>query len=148
VDKGEEKALSDIEKYGCHILHVLEEGEYPRFSYSIGIQKNTGKPELIVTGLKKELAHNIINEYNRRVREGEVFLPDEYYDGFIEGFDVTFKEVEKKHYEEYFGWARWLYKGDNFKVLQFIYPSTSGIWPWNSEAPEDFTWFIPNLYAN
>lgn len=29
MDKGEEKALNDIEEYGCHILHVMEEGEYP-----------------------------------------------------------------------------------------------------------------------
>lgn len=44
MDQYEEKALKDIEEYGCHILHVMEEDEYPRFTYSIGIQKNTGQP--------------------------------------------------------------------------------------------------------
>jgi hypothetical protein len=148
MDKAEEKALKDIEEYGCHILHVMEEGEYPRFSYSIGIEKNTGQPELIITGLKRELAHWMTNEYNNRVKTGEVFKPNKYYQGFLNNFDITFKEVEKKHYSEYVGWAKWLYKGENFKVLQLIYPSTSGIWPWEPEAPEDFTWFIPKLYAN
>lgn len=148
MDKGEEKALNDIEEYGCHILHVFEEGEYPRFTYSIGIEKNTGQPELVVTGLKRELAHWIINEYNNRVKAGEVFEQNKYYQDFLEGFEVTFKEVEKKHYPEYFGWGNWLYKGDNFQVLQLIYPDKSGVWPWDVDASEDFAWFIPRLYAN
>ena len=148
MDKGEEKALDDIDKYGCHILHVIEEGEYPRFSYSIGIEKKTSQPEIIITGLKQELAHWMINEYNNRVKAGEVFEPNKYYSGFLDNFDVTFKEVEKQHYPEYFGWARWFYKGDEFTVLQLIYPSTSGVWPWEPEATDDFTWFIPRLYAN
>ena len=148
MDKSEERALKDIEEFGCHILHVMEEDEYPRFSYSIGIEKSAGQPELIITGLKQDLAHWIINEYNNRIKAGEKFIPGEFYAGFVGNFDVTFKEVEEKHYKEYFGWGRWLYKGNNFKALQLIYPSTSGIWPWEKEAPTDFTWFIPRLYAN
>ena len=147
VDKSEEKALSDIEEYGCHILHVMEESDYPGFTYSIGIERKTGQPEIIVTGLKQEIAHWMINEYNNRIKSGEIFEPDKFYEGFLEGFQVTFKAVEKKHYSEYFGWAKWLYEGDNFRVLQLIYPSTSGLWPWDQSAPEDFTWFIPRLYA-
>ena len=147
MDADEQTALDNIAKHGCHILHILEEGDYPRFTYSIGIQRQTGQPELIVTGLKRELAIWVVNEYSRRVAEGEVFRPDELYDGFIGNFQVTFKEVEKQHYREYFGWARWLYRGDDFRVLQLIYPSTSGVWPWDANATEDYKWFLPKLYA-
>ncbi len=148
MDKNEERALSDIKEYGCHIIHIMEEDQYPRFSYSIGIEKNTNQPEIIITGLNHEIAHWLINEYNNRVKSGVVFEANKYYSGFLDEFEVTFKEVEKKHYQEYFGWAKWLYKGDSFKVLQLIYPSTSGVWPWDSGAPEDYTWFIPQLYEN
>ena len=148
MDKAEEKALQDIEEHGCHVLHVMEEDEYPEFTYSIGIEQSTGQPEIIVTGLGKDIAHWMVNEYSNRVKNGESFKPGEYYSDFLEGFDVTFKEVEKKHYPEYFGWVKWLYKSDDFKVLQLIYPSTSGLWPWDENAPEEFTWFIPRLYAN
>ena len=106
MDPGEKKALEDIEKYGCHILHILEESDLPRFTYSIGIEKSTGQPELIVTGLKRDLGHWMINEYNARVRDGETFEQDGFYGGFLEDFQVTFKLVEKKHYDEYFGWAK------------------------------------------
>jgi len=144
-EAGEEKALADIQKYGCHILHVMEDGSGPRFSYSIGIEQSSGQPELIVTGLKRELAHSIINEYNDRVRAGEVFEADTPYSGFIGNFDVMFRPVLKEHYEEYFGWGRWLYEGDDFRVLQLIWPSTKGVWPWDKDAPTDYTYFIPLL---
>ena len=148
MDKHEAKALDDIESYGCHIIHVMEDESLPRFSYSIGIEQCTGQPELIVTGLDQELAHWLINEYNRRVKSGETFKPDQFYSGFLDKFDVTFKKVQQQFYPTYFGWAHWLYKGDSFRALQLIYPSTKGMWPWDSNASDDFTWFIPQLYLS
>ena len=148
MDQYEEKALSDIEEYGCHVLSVMEEAEYPGFTYSIGIEKKTKQPEVIITGLKQEIAHWMVNEYNNRVKAGEVFEAGKFYPDFLEGFDVTFKEVEKKHYTEYFGWGRWLYNGNDFRVLQLVYPTTAGIWPWEANASEDYKWYIPKLYAN
>ena len=145
MDEYEQKAIDDIDKFGCHILHVMEDDENPRFTYSIGIEKNTQNPDLIIIGLKNEIAQWMINEYNNRVKNGEVFEPSKYYDGFLDGFEVTFIDVLKKHYKEYFGWGLWYNKGYNFRMLQMVYPSTLGIWPWDKEAPEDFTWFQPLL---
>ena len=145
MDPDEEKALDDIEKYGCHVIHVLEEDDLPPFAYSVGIQKTSGAPEVIVVGLKQEMAHFVVNEYNIRVREGEAFEPNRPYSGFIEGFDVLFKEVHKSNYKEYLGWDRWLYKGDNFSTMQMIYPTTDGIWPWDADADEWFKNQQPQL---
>ena len=148
MEQFEKKALKDIAEYGCHMLHVLEEDNYPSFTYSIGIEKTSHQPEVIITGLKQEIALWMVNEYNSRVKSGEIFEPGKLYAGFLDSFKVTFKEVEKKHYSEYFGWGHWYYKGNDFRVLQLIYPSTSGVWPWDKAAPEDFIWYVPKLYAN
>ncbi len=145
MDEYEQKAIDDIDEFGCHILHVMEEDENPGFTYSIGIEKNTKKPDVIITGLKNEVAQWIINEYNKRVKNGETFEPSKYYRGFLDGFDITFIEVSKKHYKEYLGWGLWYNKGPSFKMLQMVYPSTLGLWPWDKEAPEDFTWLQPLL---
>ena len=144
-EKGNDKALADIEEHGCHILHVMEDDAGPGFSYSIGIEKTSSQPELVVTGLKRDLAHWIINEYKDRVRAGERFEPDNPYSGFLGDFDVLFRPVLKEHYEEYFGWGRWLYEGDDFRVYQLIWPSTKGLWPWDPNAPDDYTYFVPLL---
>jgi hypothetical protein len=138
MDTKEQKALDDIEKYGCHVLQVMAEGELPPFSYSIGITKKLGKPEIIVVGLKEPIAGFVINEYNKRLRAGEEFLPGRFYTGFLEGFECTFDKVHPKHYREFFGWGIWLYKGMDFEVIQLIYPTTEGIWPWSQDAAEEF----------
>ena len=148
MDESEKKVIEDIEEYGCHIVHVFEEGDYPRFTYSIGIEKKTKQPDIIITGLKRELAHWVINEYNRRVKAGEKFEINKFYSEFLDGFDITFRPVAKKNYGNYLGWAIWYYAGEDFNVFQLVFPSTKGIWPWDKEASEDFKWFQPLLNAN
>ena len=148
MDKYEQKAIDDIEKYGCHILHVMEENDFPNFSYSIGIEGKIKNPDIIIVGLNKDISHWIINEYNNRLNKGETFEPKEYYDDFLEGFKITFIDVNKKHYKEYFGWGSWYYKGDSFKMVQLIYPTTSNIWPWDKNAPNDFSQNQPLLNAS
>jgi len=148
MDSSEEKALNNIEKYGCHILHVMEGDDHPNFSYSIGIEKTSQQPEIIVTGIDRDAAHGIINEYNSLVRSGREFSKDTLYDDFLEGYESQFKLVSKAYFKEYFGWASWLYKGDDYRVFQFVFPSKSGMWPWEENAPTEYTWFLPKLYEN
>jgi hypothetical protein len=134
MDPGEKKALADIKKYGCHVIHVLEDEDGPPFSYSVGVQKASGAPEVIVIGLKQPIAHFVVNEYNSRVRAGERFLAGSQYEGFLEGFKVQFEVVASRHFDDYLGWNKWLYGGKNFEVFQIIYPTTDGVWPWQPTA--------------
>lgn len=130
----EQKALDDVAQHGCHILHVVGEGDLPPFSYSIGIHRTCKAPELILVGLEQPISHWIVNEYSRRVQQGERFLVGAHVAGFLEGFEVTFREVHKSHYREYLGWGRWFYESEDFPVLQMIWPTTEGTWPWDANA--------------
>jgi len=145
IDPGEAKALADIERYGGHIIHVAGEGELSPFSYSVGIFRSSRNPEVVVIGLKQNLAHFVLNEYNRRSKAGEIFVPGTLYAEFIEGFEVTFEKVEPRFYAEYSGWNLWHYDGPNFEVLQLVYPTTGGVWPWQSSATDWFRSWQPIL---
>lgn len=141
----DQKALNDIDEFGCHVLNVMEgEGE-PSFSYSIGINKKQQKHDVVIIGLKSKLAHSMINNYKNRLLEGEEFEPGKFYSDFIEGFEVCFVNVNKKHYDEYFGWGLWLHNGSDFNVLQLVWPTTNGLWPWNEEASDFYKWAQPIL---
>ena len=148
MDDEDAAVLADIARYGCHVIHVLEEGGLPPFSYSVGITRASSAPEVIVIGLARKLAHFIVNEYNARVRQGEAFKPGGYYAGFIGGFDVTFERVDRRHYDDHFGWNLHLYGGDGFDVLQLVYPTTSSVWPWEPGAPASFKAWQPLLTAS
>jgi len=145
MDPGEQKALRDIEQYGCHVIHVLAEGDLPPFSYSVGIEQTSGVAELIVIGLKQELAHSIVNTYNNRVRDGKQFEIGRTYPGFVGGFECEIRAVDPSHYHDYLGWCRWLYRGNNFKAVQLVYPDTKGVWPWEAGASVWFRQWQPLL---
>lgn len=142
---GDERTRNDIAKYGCTVIQVMAEGELPPFAYSIGIAQQTGAPEVVVIGLKQPISQFVVNEYNNRVRRGERFECGKPYTGFLEAFDVFFEEVPLAVYEDYFGQNIDFYGGTNFKVLQLIYPTTKGKWPWASDAPESFRQWQPIL---
>lgn len=138
MDTKDQQALDNIARYGCHIIHVLAEADLPPFTYSVGIQKTCGAPEIVVVGLAQSLAGTIINEYCTRVRKGGALAYGQFYSGFIEGFDCFLARASAHHYSEYFGWNLWLYQDSAFEVAQLIYPSTQGVWPWEAEASEGF----------
>ena len=142
---GDERTRDDIAKHGCTVMHVMEEGESPPFSYSIGITQETGAPEIVVIGLKQPMAHFIVNEYNRRVRSSERLEVGKFYSEFIEGFEVFVEEVPLSAYDDYFGQAIDFYGGRAFKVIQIIYPTTKGIWPWAQDASKSFQVWQPIL---
>jgi hypothetical protein len=144
-DEQNAKALNDVDTYGCHVLKVGGDETGPQFAYSIGIEATSRQPDLIVVGLDLDLGHWIINEYNRRVREGETFGPNVSYEGFLDGFPVLFSPMLKKHYAEHLGWGLWFYRGDNFRVLQLVYPDTSGRWPWSKGATAGYRRQMPLL---
>lgn len=147
-EASEWKALADIEEHGLHIIHVREEGELPPFSYSIGIGKSLGMPELIVIGLHAEVAHAAINECYRQMKNGAVLAPGTRVRDLLGGgFECVIGEVPPARLRDYMGWARWLYDGDDFRAWQIVYPSTAGVFPWEAEAPQGFRTWQPLLAA-
>jgi len=147
VSSFDQKVIEDIEKYGCHVVSVLEyeEDDIPTFTYSVGIYETTEKPELIVMGLKHSLAQSMVNRYNRRLKDGEIFEIGKYYSGFISGFDVCFIEVDDEYFEEFPLGCVSHYDNKEFKLLQLIWPSTNGVWPWDEDAPDFYQWSQPLL---
>ena len=145
-DKHEEKALADIQQYGLHIMNVLEEGELPNFTYSIGLWHTYQHPEIIIIGLKHEISKWILNEIGRRISEqDDTFESGKNYDGLLEGFDCRFFDVPKGYYKEYVGWDIWLYGSADFPLRQCVWPSTNGHFPWEDGASEWFQGWQPVL---
>ena len=145
-DEFEEKAISDINEYGLHILNVMEEGDLPGFSYSVGLWHTYKHPEILIIGLKNELAMWILNEIAGRIKKDrEKFQPQKRYDGFIENHECEFITVSQKHYKEYVGWNLWLNKGGDFPLMQCVWPTTDGIFPNEENAPDWFKDWQPVL---
>jgi len=145
-DKFEEKAISDINEYGLHIINVMEDEDLPGFSYSVGLWHTYKHPEILIIGLKNELAMWILNEIAHRNKNGlEQLQPQHHYDGFIENHQCKFFTIPQHHYKNYVGWNLWLYNGDDFPLLQCVWPTTDGVFPYEEDAPDWFKKWQPVL---
>jgi len=145
LDEGDKRVLSDIEQYGAHIVHVLAEGDAPGFGFSIGLFHNFKHPEIVVIGLQQELIHSIINDVLEEIKKGKRYEAYTYSPDILEGFECYFTPVELQHYKAYLGYAHWFYKGDDFPVLQCIYPTVKGIYPWQDAWPQKLKTVQPIL---
>ena len=146
-DESETKAIADIHQHGVHILNVFDpEGRDPKFNYSVGLWHSYKHPEILLYGLDADISTQLINDIAAKCRNGDplpthgVVSPE-----YVQSFDVQFVEVPKSEYKEHFGWARWLYQGDEFPVLQMVFPDKNGNWPWSDDASDAFKWFQPVL---
>jgi hypothetical protein len=130
------KLISDVEDHGWHVAIIAEDDEGPGFAFSIGLYRNFGHPEIVIFGLGIETMHAMINLIGEEVREGRRFGVGESVSGIIEGFDVQFREVALEYYSEYLGTASWFYKGENYPVLQCVWPDKRNRFPWNEDFPD------------
>lgn len=143
-----DKAHNDIEKNGCHIIHDEGNESRPPMTYSIGIAKTEKRPDIIITGMEKDTAHFLINEYLYRIKDGEVFEAGVFYKEFLEDIDITYKIVDPQFYNSHAPYTKWFYKHDDFTMLHFIWPDIDGTWPWDKTASKDYRWLMPKLYKD
>jgi hypothetical protein len=145
MDKGDKKFLSDINQYGWHVIKVMEDEKGPGFTYSVGLFKTYNHPEILIVGLKPDLAHILINNIGEDIKSGKTYKSGIFYDDIIENYKCLMITVTQDNYRDYVGFGYWYYKNYNFPLLQCIYPTLKGIYPWESDWPEDIKELQPVL---
>jgi len=133
LEPDEVKLLDDIEKYGCHIIQVREAGGHPGWSYTIGLGDILGCPELIVIGLKGNVALSLLNDCADRLQQGLRLESGSRAQGLLANVECEFRVIEKRWLKQTMGYARWFYGGDDFSALQCVYPDLGSRFPWDDE---------------
>lgn len=111
------------------------------FSYSIGLTKTFGWPELICFGLSTETRRNMINDAVEECRQKEL-TPEAGFrlSKVLDGYDTLLTDGSSIP-ESYFGSAEWFAKQSGINVpisrLQLLWPDTNGYFPGDSQCSED-----------
>ncbi|MBK8110785.1 MAG: DUF4262 domain-containing protein [Saprospiraceae bacterium] len=145
LDNGDKKLVSDIAQFGSHVLKVMEDDNGPGFAYSVGLFKTFNHPEIIIIGLKPDLAHILINNIGEDIKKGKQYQSALLYTDILDDFKCLMLDVPRESYKKYVGYGLWYYEGDKFPLLQCIYPTVKGIYPWEKEWPEDIIDLQPIL---
>src|SRR5688572_24743948 len=109
LDTGEQKLIDSVDQVGWHVMKVLEDDKGPGFAYSIGLYKTFNHPEIIIVGLKLDLAHILINDIGEDIKKGLKFESGKFYDNILDDFKCLLLNVNKEFYKEYVGYGRWYY---------------------------------------
>lgn len=144
-DEYHRTTLENIEKYGLSVQYVFDNEENFQFSYSIGLYQTYQHPEIIIIGLRQELMHTIINNLANDIKNGKRYDAYTWSSNVLDDFECYFIEVEKTKYDEYVLGDIRLYGGNNFPLLQCIYPTTKGIYPWEDTWPDNIKNLQPLL---
>jgi hypothetical protein len=146
-DDHERKFLDIVDRYGWHVTGVHGDETGPGFLYSTGIFERTGKPELIVFGLKTEVGHHLINDYAERIIKGEVFEEGRRYEDFLDEALFTFLNVaDASVRREYTTWTSWFYQGSAYPIFQGVWPDKkTGAFPWEPGYAEHLAEVQPLL---
>ena len=137
--ENDRRVAADVANHGCHVVSVFDpDGTLPTFSYSIGIQATAGAPEAIVIGLRPNLGHALINRYNDQVRQGRRFERGTPYPGFLDDFPVYVEPARRERLSDYTLGCDRFYQGASYAVVQLVYPTTAGLWPWQRGVSETF----------
>jgi hypothetical protein len=147
-NKERDRIKQNIEQHGCHLIMVMEDNDLPAFVHTIGLYEKYGHPELIVFGLKKEVASEILNDAAEMISEGQSFTAGQSSDEFLKEHSMQFLSVDKRYYEFYFGYASRYFGHDDFPVLQMVWPDKESLFPWQEGFVKDLKFKQPLLDRN
>lgn len=128
LKKEDERTISHIEEFGCSVIHVKKTEYGLGWSYTIGVNDTSGKPEIITVGLPEKTAHFALNEAARQLRSGVDLTLGRHRD-IVGDVECEFRPVDQKWVKQLMGWAVWYYGGTGFHVLQAVYPDLENRFP-------------------
>jgi hypothetical protein len=135
--KEDERTISHIEEFGCSIVNVKRTNYGLGWSYTVGVFDTSGKPEIIAVGLPPETAHFALNEAAKLLRGG-IDLTKGRHSDLIANVDCQFRPVDSKWVQHLMGWALWYYDGNDFPVVQAVYPDLQNRFPEDEEFDKSF----------
>ncbi len=128
LSREDEHTIGHIEEFGCSVVSVKRTNYGLGWSYTIGVFDTCGKPELITVGLQPETAHFALNQAAKLLRGGVDLTKGRHRD-LVGEVECEFRPVDPKWVRHLMGWAVWYYDGDDFPVLQAVYPDLKNFFP-------------------
>jgi hypothetical protein len=144
-DEPEKIVLANINAFGWHCVHVIEDDNYPPWSYSIGLYETWDHPELIVIGRARATAHKMLESIATQIEDGDppnFSNPDPYP---LLSIPCRFLKVNLRYYSDYVGFALWYYRKRRFPLYQIVWPGNDSLYPWDERAAKAFKEWQPVL---
>lgn len=137
-----------VARFGWAIQGVFADpaAGQPTFSYTVGLYRTHGHPEIVIFGVPPETAKTILNQVaGRFAKDGESIVPGARYDQILEEFPLVFIEAQGDRVVDWLFIYDWFYRGQTPPVLQLVWPDTAGRFPWEDGFDHRFAAAQPLL---
>ena len=124
--------MANIRERGWFDTAVYGDAEGPGFSFTTGLWVNTGQPELIMFGMKREIAHDVFWDLFRDAKAALQLPVGVPTDRAFENLLAYAFPVSKRFYPDHLGWSRWFYGGDEFPCLKLFGRIGAASSPWEA----------------
>src|SRR5690606_24619821 len=111
-DQREQKVIDDIATHGWHCVNIMADGELPPYSFSVGLFHSYGHPELIIFGLRADVAHQILTIAADAAKRGAPLDLTQPTDELLNNYSCCFVQVPITEYHDNVGYCRWYYLGN------------------------------------
>jgi Domain of unknown function (DUF4262) len=145
TDDLERQVIHNINDFGWHCVNVIEDGNHPPWSYTIGFYDTWNHPELILIGRSRATAHHILETVAKGLDNDQRLDLSTATDTLLAGTACHFVEVADRYYPDYVGFARWYYRRREFPLYQIVWPNHDGLYPWCPSATRTFQEWQPLL---
>jgi len=129
IKKYFDKVDENIKKSGYHLTNVFASKDSPSFFYSTGIYKTFGIPEIFISSLPSGLCSELVKNYVKSFRDNKAIPLYEKLNYLTDRFSVYLIEVPISKLSDYVLSSVRLYKDEDYKYLQVIFPDTKGHFP-------------------
>lgn len=138
LSDSDRKVYEDVESHGWHVVKISEDANTSGWAFTVGLYATFGHPEVVLFGLREATMHQLLNFIGEGIRAGKAYEQGKAYTDVIENYECRFESVDRAWYRPFLGMAQWFYEGQDFPVLQCVWPDQDGKWPW--ECPGDLAW--------
>jgi hypothetical protein len=145
LDEAEQSFVASIREHGWFRTTVHADEGGPGFSYSTGFWLSAHHPELVMFGLKTDIAHDVFWGLFRGAKQGRELVPGRRTQDAFAHLPAYAFSVSSRCYADHLGWSRWFYCGDEFPCLQIVWPDRAGVFPWEAGFDPEFRADQPDL---
>ena len=132
--------------YAVELVAPRDDPVEPRagYSYTIGLEKTFGMPDLVLFGLAPAAARGLLELVVNRLNEGWQFPVAEPFQGLLDSnLRAVFLDVDVAAHASDFAGAVEYYSGSPFRMLQLVWPDKDDHLPWDDGWPHELRFTQP-----